>query len=189
VSAWGTADHRRHHAGRGDPEDPPASESHSRPTPDGSGACPPGSLRLVLCLTVSGGAPTRPRSRRLGSARSPRLLLRLQSPPTPPMVGSVLHARTQVHQSLTHARCPSGCTRLSRHPSAALTALQELLHQSLKQRSSRLAGPAAPAGRLAVTRPPSSLCLQGGPAGGRAGGPVRRGRAPGSAGWALAGVP
>jgi hypothetical protein len=194
VSAWGAADHRRHDTGRGDPEDPPASEAHSRPTPDCSGACPSGSLLLVLCLTVSGGSPTCPRSRRLGSARSPRLILRLQSPPTPPIVGSVLHARTRVHQSLTRARCPSGCTRLSRRPSAALTALQELLHQSLKQRSSRLkpaplaAAPAAPAAR----HPAPSRSVLAGRAGCRqgwwaSGVPVRRGRVPGSAGWARAG--
>jgi hypothetical protein len=41
-----------------------------------------------------------------------------------------------------------------------------------------------PPRRLPVTRPPSGLCLQGRRA---SGAPGRRGRAPGSAGWALAG--
>ena len=99
VSAWGAAAHRRHDPGRGDPEDPPASEAPNRSTPDCSGAGPPARLCLVLCLTVSGGAPTRPRSPRLGNARRPRLRLPLQSPLIPPRVGSVLHARPRVHQS------------------------------------------------------------------------------------------
>ena len=43
---------------------------------------------------------------------------------------------------------------------------------------------AAPPRQLPVTRPPAGLCLQGG---GASGGPGRRGRAPGSAGWARAG--
>jgi hypothetical protein len=33
VSARVAADHRRHHAGRGDPEDPPASETFRRSSP------------------------------------------------------------------------------------------------------------------------------------------------------------
>src|SRR5262249_51100845 len=37
-------------------------------TPSCPGACPPGSLRLVLRLTAPGGAPTRPRSCRLVGA-------------------------------------------------------------------------------------------------------------------------
>ena len=61
-SEGGAADHRRHHAGRGDPADPPASETFRRATPSCSGACPPGSLRLVLRLTAPGGSPTRPQS-------------------------------------------------------------------------------------------------------------------------------
>ena len=87
VSAGDAADHRRHHAGRGDPEDPPASEARGGPTPHCSGACPPGSLCLVLRLTAPGGSPTRPRSRRLVGASSLRLVLRLRSPLTPPMGG------------------------------------------------------------------------------------------------------
>jgi hypothetical protein len=78
VSAWGTADHRRHHAGRGDPEDPPASEARSRPAPDCSGACPPGSLRLVLRLTAPCASPTRLRLLPWGGTTPPS--------PTPPDV-------------------------------------------------------------------------------------------------------
>jgi hypothetical protein len=62
VSAGGAADHRRHHARRGDQTDPPASEIFCRSTPSCPGACPPGSLRLVLRLTAPGGSPTRPRA-------------------------------------------------------------------------------------------------------------------------------
>ena len=70
-----------------------------------------------------------------------------------PYLGSVLHARMRVHQSLARARCPIVCTSLSRRPSAAPPALQELLDQPLqaaaliafasvfKQRSSRLHQP------------------------------------------------
>ena len=87
VSAGGAADHRRHHARRGHQKDPLPSETCGRPAPHCSGACPPGSLLLVLCLTVSGGSPTRPRSRRLVDASSPRLVLRLRSPLTPPVGG------------------------------------------------------------------------------------------------------
>jgi len=70
-----------------------------------------------------------------------------------PYLGSVLHARMRVHQSLARARCPIVCTSLSRRPSAAPPALQELLDQPLqaaaliafesvfKQRSSRLNQP------------------------------------------------
>src|SRR5882724_8569868 len=65
VSAGGAADHRRHHAGRGHQKDPLPSETCGRPAPHGSGACPPGSLLLVLCLTASGGAADSSRSRRL----------------------------------------------------------------------------------------------------------------------------
>jgi hypothetical protein len=56
LSAGIAADHCRHHAGRGDPDDPPASEARSRPPPDGSGASPPGSLCVVLRLR--GPAPS-----------------------------------------------------------------------------------------------------------------------------------
>src|SRR5215813_8489178 len=48
--AGDAADHRRHHAGRGDPENPPASETRRGPTPDRPSACPPGRLCLVLRL-------------------------------------------------------------------------------------------------------------------------------------------
>jgi len=134
-----------------------------------------------------------------------------------PCLGSVLHAHTRVNQSLARARCPIVCTSLSHHPSAALTALQELLHQSLKaaliallkQLSSRLkqsplAASAAPAVRhpapvLPVgttssgSRPAASLRPVGLASrwhGGVAGGvPVARGGAGGVRGGAGGSVP
>src|SRR5215510_4058536 len=60
VSAGVIADHRRHQARRGDPQDPPASEARGGPAPHGSGASPPGSLCVVLRLTAPGGSLTRP---------------------------------------------------------------------------------------------------------------------------------
>src|SRR2546428_13657361 len=49
------------------------------------------------------------------------------------------------------ARCPIVCTRLSRRPSAALTALQELLYQSLQALAAfESVTPAAPAVQAAV---------------------------------------
>ena len=48
-----------------------------------------------------------------------------------PCLGSVLHARTRVHQSLARARCLIVCISLSRRSSAAPTALQEILPQAL----------------------------------------------------------
>src|SRR5262249_37924386 len=159
LSARVAADHRRHHAGRGDPKDPPASETCRRSTPYRTGACPPGSLRLVLRLTVPGmsqpplGSLARgchtafvwswacgPRSHRRWVVRAdspasysypqgvPRLLVCRT-----PCLGSVLHARTRVHQSLARARCPIVCTSLSHRPPAAPTALQELLHHFFAQ--------------------------------------------------------
>jgi hypothetical protein len=123
--------------------------------------------------------PDPSRLRRLVGASSPRLVLRLRSPRhrrwvvradgsasclppqgvprllvcRTPYLGSVLHARMRVHQSLAHARCPIVCTSLSHRPSAAPPALQELLDHPLqaaaliafesvfKQRSSRLNQP------------------------------------------------
>jgi hypothetical protein len=46
--------YRRSHARRGDPKDPPTSDTCRRPTPDGISVCPPGSLPLVLRLTAPG---------------------------------------------------------------------------------------------------------------------------------------
>ena len=71
VSAGGAADHRRHHAGRGDPEDPPASEACRRPTSHCPSACPPGSLRLVLRLTAPRASPTRLRPLPWGGTTPP----------------------------------------------------------------------------------------------------------------------
>src|SRR5262245_20188759 len=55
LPAGDAAHHRRHHAGRGHPEDPPASATVCRPTSYCRSPCPPGSLRLVLRLTAPGG--------------------------------------------------------------------------------------------------------------------------------------
>jgi hypothetical protein len=60
VSAGDAADHRRPHAQRDDPEAPPASETCGGPAPDCTGACPPGSLRLVLRLTAPGVSQPHP---------------------------------------------------------------------------------------------------------------------------------
>src|SRR5262245_19007412 len=56
VSAGDAADHCRHDAGRGDPDDPPAPEVRGGPTPHCSRACPPGSLGVVLGLPVASHA-------------------------------------------------------------------------------------------------------------------------------------
>ena len=116
-----------------------------------------------------------------------------------PYLGSVLHARMRVHQSLARARCPIVCTSLSRRPSAAPPALQELLDQPLqaaaliafesvfKKRSSRLNQPqsgsspprAAPAACKQLSSPSRAGCPSPAPRPGRARrrGPVaRRGR-------------
>ena len=81
-SAGVAAAHRRHHAGRGDPDDPPASAARRGSTCQGSSACPPGSLCVGLCLSAPAGSPTRPCSRRRVGASSLRLVLRLRSPLT-----------------------------------------------------------------------------------------------------------
>jgi len=123
-----------------------------------------------------------------------------------PCRGSVLHARTRVHPSLARARCPIVCTRLSRRPSAAPPASQELCMRLLKQFSSRLQlSPepfeAAPSEQpqLPVTSHPSCPCptarAGGLPAASSAGQPlarlVRRGVVPvarGGAGRARGGT-
>ena len=46
LSARGAATHRRHHAGRGDPQDPPPSETCCRPTPHRACPYPPNTVRL-----------------------------------------------------------------------------------------------------------------------------------------------
>jgi Transposase zinc-binding domain len=86
LSVRGAADQRCHHAGRGNPEASAASHTRGRPAPHCSGACPPGSLRLLLRLTAPGGAAP---SRSAGSWGPHRLGLglRLRSPRTPPMGG------------------------------------------------------------------------------------------------------
>ena len=139
--------------------------------------------------------PSRPR--RLVGASSPRLVLRLRSPRhrrwvvradgpaacshpqgvprllvcRTPYLGSVLHARMRVHQSLAHARCPIVCTSLSHRPSAAPPALQAaVLPEQPQPPASSAQQPQAR--RLPVPSPPV-LAVPGGaslwPAGGRQG--------------------
>jgi hypothetical protein len=59
VAARGAADHRHHHAGRGAPHAPPATEARGGPTLHGSSACPPGSLGVVRGLSAPRASPTR----------------------------------------------------------------------------------------------------------------------------------
>src|SRR5262245_4657796 len=141
------ADHRRHHAGRGDPADPPASETCRKSTPSCPGACPPGSLRLILRLTAPGGHRLVPDHAGSWVPQRSGLAIRLRPSMRPvgkeacppasayphralllpvcriPYLDSVLHARTPVHQSPAHARCLIVCISLSRRPSAAPTAV------------------------------------------------------------------
>ena len=78
------------------PAAPPASETFRRSTPSCPGACPPGSLRLVLRLTAPGGSPTRPRScglvgaTALGSGHAPA------APPTRPVGEEAYHLRQRI---------------------------------------------------------------------------------------------
>src|SRR4029453_6237872 len=81
VSAWGAADHRFHYTGRGDLEDPPASEARSRPTPDGPGARPPGNPPPVPRRTAPRASRPAP-DQCHGEGLRRRLLLRLTSPRT-----------------------------------------------------------------------------------------------------------
>jgi hypothetical protein len=60
VPAGDAADHCRHHARRGDPDNPPASETRRRPTPDSPSPSPPRNLCLVLHLTASALPPVLP---------------------------------------------------------------------------------------------------------------------------------
>ena len=126
-------DHCCSHAWRGDPQDPPASETSRRPTPDRTSACPPGSLRLVLRLTAPGVSQTPPGSLARGchtafvwscacDAPSPcrwvgRHGCRLASPP-PQCVSRLPVDRTSRHRSVLHAA--RVCTSRSRHDSAAV---------------------------------------------------------------------
>jgi hypothetical protein len=141
--------------------------------------------------------PDPSRSRRLVGASSPRLVLRLRSPRhrrwvvradgsasclhpqgVPRLLvcrtlylGSVLHARMRVHQSLAHARCPIVCTSLSHRPSAAPPALQAAVLPEQPQPPASSAQQPQPR-RLPVPSPPV-LAVPGGaslwPAGGRQG--------------------
>ena len=78
VSRGDAADYCRHHAGRGDPHDPPASEARRGPPCHGSGACPPRSLCVVLGLTAPRASPPRLRPLPWGGTTPPS--------PAPPAV-------------------------------------------------------------------------------------------------------
>jgi predicted nucleic acid-binding protein len=60
LSAGDAADHRGHYTWRGDPEDPPASQTRRRPALHRPSPSPPRSLCLVLGLAVSGLPPMVP---------------------------------------------------------------------------------------------------------------------------------
>jgi hypothetical protein len=71
LSAGGAAAHRRPHAGRGDPADPPASATRHGSTCRCPSACPPGSLRVVLRLPTPRVSPPPARAPGLGGAQPP----------------------------------------------------------------------------------------------------------------------
>ena len=119
LSAGDTADHRRHHAGRGDPEDPSASEIVCRP--------PHWPRRVSARKPSPGPQPERRRRlllrRRLLAARGWGSLAAL-CPSTPSTSrGCSCAAPLVVAACSTPTRV---CTRLSRRPSAAPPALQAL---------------------------------------------------------------
>jgi hypothetical protein len=103
--------------------------SARKPSP---GPPPERRCRLLLRLTS-------PRTWRMGGeawlpwAKAPQRVSRLLV--CTPLVLAACYTPARVCISLSFvlaARCPIVCTRLSRCPSAALTALQELLYQSLQ---------------------------------------------------------
>jgi hypothetical protein len=108
---------RGHHAQRGAPKDPLASEARGGP-PHCPSACPPSRLRLLLRLTAPGVFRPVPGSRRLvlrlwsllalpvGGEGCPASCQPPQRVPWPPVdktprPGSVLHAHTRLHQPLS----------------------------------------------------------------------------------------
>ena len=129
LSAGDAADYRGHDTRQGHPEDPPASETGSRPAPDRSGACLPGRLCLVLRLTAPGGSLNRPRQPSSGpepevaprAAREwGRKAVLLRAPPAHPAVPVV--------ESLSPSRRaprPHACAPVSRSCS-----LPHRVHQS-----------------------------------------------------------
>ena len=149
LPAGGAADHGRHHAGRGDPHDSPASEARGGPTPDCSSACPPRSLCVVLPLTVRGGRQRVPAhagswmpAARVGSSACglfargrwveradgpascphPQRVPRLRVCRTP-CLGSVLHAHKLLHQFLAARPCPAGALRSASSVASAFVSI------------------------------------------------------------------
>jgi hypothetical protein len=108
VSAGDAADHCHHHARRGHPEDPPASATCCRPSSHCPSPVPPGSLRLVLCLTAPRASPTRLRPLPWGGSTPPS--------PAPPDV-SPHTARGWEDLAVRRPRLPSASRRC---PSATL---------------------------------------------------------------------
>ena len=135
LSAGGAADHRRHHAGRGHPEDPPASETVCKPT---SSLYRPVSARKPSpgpppdrASGVTDPAPTADMGKDhaavsawachlpapgtwLGRHGRPASASPLRAPRRPvchvPCLGRVLHARTRLNEALAMtARCPIVC--------------------------------------------------------------------------------
>jgi Putative transposase len=149
VSAGGAADHRSHNAGRGDPEDPPASETRSGPTPDYSSTCPPRSLCLVLRLIVRDGERTRLRLRQWGGTKPPSSY----PPPARPMGGeggpSYVMPVPPAHPAAARLPHPSLWQRPARplllHQCLAtrLCSLSHRLHPPLAQPPLRSAYPCA----------------------------------------------
>src|SRR5262245_52258077 len=99
LPAGDAAHHRRHHAGRGHPEDPPASATVCRPTSYCRSPCPPGSLRLVLRLTAPGVSQTQPCWLAYGCHRALVCSWACNAPSPGPWVGrhGLLRARPVCH--------------------------------------------------------------------------------------------
>jgi hypothetical protein len=83
----GAAPHRRPHARRGDPANPPASETFCSPTSHCTNPCPPGSLRVVLHLTAPGVEWPHLRRSAVEGPCSRRLAFALRVPPPALSVG------------------------------------------------------------------------------------------------------
>src|SRR5262249_40141590 len=88
VSARGAATHRRHHAERGDRQNPPPSETGCRPTPHRACPFPPSTVRLGGLSRRQRAWSRRRRARRDGvahtAARVPSwLAIGLPRPPSP----------------------------------------------------------------------------------------------------------
>jgi len=83
LPSGGTADSRRHHPGRDDPQDSPSSEARGRPATDCPGSCSPSNVRLGR-LSPCHRAWTQERRARSGGMSHPaaRLQSRLKSAPS-----------------------------------------------------------------------------------------------------------